>query len=55
MHVGNDGMSVYSKLCLKRGELAAAKQERTKHTLKTTRILLRSDFQPTIVSLSFLA
>jgi len=37
------------------GRLATTKQERTEHTLKMMRILLSSDFQAAMVSLSFLA
>ena len=36
------------------GASATTKQERFEHTLKTLRTLLRSDFQPAILSLSFL-
>jgi len=55
MHVGNDGMGVHGQLGLERGWLATTKRERTEHTLKMMRILLSSDFQAAMVSLSFLA
>ena len=55
VYVENYGMSVHGKLGLKRGQLARTKQEHTEHTLKTVRILLRSDFQAAIISLSFFA
>jgi len=48
-------MSVHGQLGLERGRLVTAEQERTEHTLKTKRILLSSEFQATMVSLSFLA
>jgi len=35
MHTGNNAMSAYSQLGLGREQLAAAKQERIEHTLKT--------------------
>jgi len=55
MNIGNDGMSVQGQLGLEGGQLARSGQERTEHTLKTTRILLSSDFQAAMISLSFLA
>jgi len=55
MYIGNYGMGIHNQLGLKRGQLAATKQVRTQHTLKTTRILLSSEFQAAIVSLSFFA
>ena len=55
LYAENYGMSVHSKLSLKGGQLATIKQEHTEHTLKTVRILLRSDFQAAIISLSFFA
>ena len=55
MHIGNDGMSVHGQLGLGRGRLVTTEQEWTEHTLKTKRILLSSEFQAAIVSLSFLA
>ena len=55
MDIGNDGMSVQDQLGLEGRQLARSEQEGTEHTLKTTRILLSSDFQAAMVSLSFLA
>ena len=55
MYIGNDGMSIHGQLGLRRERLTATKQERTEHTLKTMRILLSSDFQVVMVSLSFRA
>ena len=55
MHVGNDSVGIHNKLGLKRQGLVAAEQRDAEHTLKITRILLRSDFQPAIVPLSVLA
>jgi len=55
MNIGNDGMSVQGQLGLEGGQLARSDQEGTEHTLKTTRILLSSDFQAAMISLSFLA
>jgi len=55
MHVGNYDMGIHSQLGLKGEKLVTAKEERAERTLKTWRILLRSDFQATIFSLSSLA
>jgi len=55
MDVCDHGMGIHSQLGLKREQLATAKQEHIEHTLKTCRILLKSDFQAAIVSLSFFA
>ena len=55
MDIGDDGMSVHDQLGLKRRQSARSEQEGTEHTLKMTRILLSSDFQAAMVSLSFLA
>ena len=55
MDINNNGMSVHGQLSLKRRLLATTEQERTEHTLKTTRILLSSEFQAEMISLSFLA
>jgi len=55
MYIGNYRMGIHNQFSLKRGQLAATKRERTKHTLKTTRILLSSDFQAAMVSVLSLA
>ena len=55
MYIRNYSMCVHDQFGLKREPLATIKREAAKHTLKTTRILLSSDFQPVIISLSFLA
>jgi len=54
MDICNDGVGIHGEFCL-REKSAATEQSNNEHTLKTTRILLRSTFQPAIVSLSFLA
>ena len=53
MDVCNDGVGIHDELGLGRERSVATKQGDIEHTLKTTRILLRSDFQPAITSLSF--
>ena len=55
IHVGNHSVGIHSQLGLEREQLAATKQEHTERTLKICKILLRSDFQAAIASLSFLA
>jgi len=55
LYVCDYGMSIYGQLGLKRGKLAMAKPGQVARTLNTTRILLSSDHQEAIVSLSFLA
>ena len=55
MHIDNDCMSVHDQLGLKGERLVTTKQEHADHTLKTMRILLSSDFQAAMISLSFLA
>ena len=52
---GVDLVVVIDQFGLNSGQSATTKQEHTEHTLKITRILLSSDFQPAIASLSFLA
>ena len=57
IHPGNDGVSIQRKLGLGvNGErLSNSRATMTERTLKTRRILLRSDFQPAIISLSLFA
>ena len=53
-YIGNDRVGVNDKLSLRVEWLATTNQERVEHTLKTWRILLRSDFQAAMASLSSL-
>ena len=53
-NIGDDGVSVQDKLGLEREKSAATEQKHVERTLKTRRSLLRSDFHPAIISLSFL-
>jgi hypothetical protein len=55
IEVRNHHMSIKSQLGLNGGTLAIVEQNRPKRTLKTWRILLRSDLQEASVSLSFFA
>ena len=55
MDVCNNGVGINDEFGLRREKSAANKHRDGEHTLKTTRILFRSNFQPTIVFLSLLA
>ena len=55
MHIGNYGVIIHSQLGLNGGQSVVTSKESTERTLKTLRILLRSDFHPPIASLSLFA
>ena len=55
MDVNDYGVSIHGQFGLRRGQLAAAGQDRNEHTLKIWRIALRSNFQAAIATASFFA